>query len=789
MKTKINRLSLFGFRGATQPVDINFDTTKPVTLIFGDNGTGKSTIIDALDFVCNRKFGSLEDHSMSSQPKTHVTSLGQDSKKLKVALTALTGTFTATLSKDGPVIAPATGCPEARILRRSKILQLLDAQPKPRFEALKSFITVPGIERSEEALRTASRTTGENYNQAVRDYTQADAELKKLWEAERKPGKNALEWAAAEAAKDLTALEAAVTAIGSISTGLQNSETALTSLDRSIGELATARTSLTTAETDQATVEAKQAQGNAALLGLLQDAKKYVTGHKDTPHCPVCEQGVQAADLMTRLDTRISGMNELSAAATAVSTARRGVESKESVFNQSRKEFCQKTKALGLLLKPSTLKEITDLNIQWADYEKLLTHDLPTEAIEAHARALLQAAVPCKSLLVTRKQTDQKSINQRNAIKGHYDTHTDKLTTAQALEGLSQKLSKALEIVSQQRKAYVEGILASISGEVEKLYVKIHPGEGIGKIRFYLKPNAIGSLEFDAQFKTESEVPPQAYYSESHLDTLGICVFLALAKYFMTDNTIVILDDVVTSVDGPHLDRFMELLHDEAPNFNQVIVSTHYRPWKDRYRNARGPAAKTQVLELREWSLERGVQSDEAVTATKELRACLAAGKMDRQGVASKAGIQLESILDFLTYHYRCDMPRQVDPNYTLGVLAMGIDSKLGKLLKSLRPGESGQPKIETMIKPLIDELTAKAWIRNRAGCHFNNLGSEIPDSEIREFGGKVLALADAIICVDCEAFPERKPSCSYWQCGCGKLELHPLIPPGAPIGSMTGAE
>src|SRR6266404_1800114 len=99
MKAKISKLSLFGFRGATQPVEINFDTSKPVTLVFGENGSGKSTIADALDFICNRNFGSLEDRSMSAQPKKHVTSLGQDPRKLSVVLTASTGIFSANLSK------------------------------------------------------------------------------------------------------------------------------------------------------------------------------------------------------------------------------------------------------------------------------------------------------------------------------------------------------------------------------------------------------------------------------------------------------------------------------------------------------------------------------------------------------------------------------------------------------------------------------------------------------------------------------------------------------------------
>ena len=785
MKAKVSKLSLFGFRGATQPADINFDTSKPVTLVFGENGTGKSTIADALDFVCNRHFGSLEDRSMSAQPKSHVTSLGQDSRKLKVFLVTSVGDFMGELAKDGPVVTPATGCPEARILRRSNVQQLLNAQPKQRFEAFKAFITVPGIEKSENSLREAARDVDTSYNESVRAYTQANTALEGLWAAEGEPSKNALEWAAAEAAKDLSALEAAVTSIGEISTAFQHTETALSSLDRAFSDLSAARAAQTEAEQEQKKVEAKQSQRNAALLGLLQDAKTYVAARKDLSQCPVCEQGVDSGNLLVRLDARVSEMGELSRTATAVTTAKRSAEGKQSVIVQARNDFCQRTKALGTLLKACSLKELTDLNIQWADYEDLLTHTEPSEALEAKGRTLWTATLPCSQPLASRKQADQKSINQNNAIKGHHDTHTEKLKTAASFAVLSQKLNKALEIVSQQRKAYIEGVLAAISGEVERLYTKLHPGEGIGKIRFYLKPKAIGSLEFDGQFQTESEVPPQAYYSESHLDTLGICVFLALAKHFMTDNTIVVLDDVLTSVDGPHLDRFMRLLHDEAPNFNQVIVTTHYRPWKDRYRNARGPASKTQVIELRMWSLEWGVQSDEAVTAIKELRACLAAPKMDRQAVASKAGIQLESILDFLTYHYGCKMPRQDDPNYTLGALAMGIDSKLGKLLKTMTPGASGLPKVETILKPLIDDLTAKAWIRNRAGCHFNNLGSEITDPEIKEFGVKVLALADVLVCADCEAFPERKPSGSYWQCGCGKVELHPLIQPGAPLAAL----
>ena len=73
-------------------------------------------------------------------------------------------------------------------------------------------------------------------------------------------------------------------------------------------------------------------------------------------------------------------------------------------------------------------------------------------------------------------------------------------------------------------------------------------------------------------------------------------MFLALAKHFIDANTVVVLDDVVTSIDQAHMERFMNLLHDEAANFNQLIITTHYRPWRDRYRYAKGPAANVQLI-------------------------------------------------------------------------------------------------------------------------------------------------------------------------------------------------
>lgn len=66
-----------------------------------------------------------------------------------------------------------------------------------------------------------------------------------------------------------------------------------------------------------------------------------------------------------------------------------------------------------------------------------------------------------------------------------------------------------------------------------------------------------------------------AHDSELHLDTLGLCVYLALAK--QSGNALVVLDDVLMSVDDPHLDRAVDLISEEASHFGHVIITTHSR--------------------------------------------------------------------------------------------------------------------------------------------------------------------------------------------------------------------
>jgi hypothetical protein len=67
-----------------------------------------------------------------------------------------------------------------------------------------------------------------------------------------------------------------------------------------------------------------------------------------------------------------------------------------------------------------------------------------------------------------------------------------------------------------------------------------------------------------------------------------------------------VLDDVLASVDEPHADRLLEMLSAETKRFRHCVLTTHYRPWRDKLRSG-WLGGSCRFLELAPWSLRKGV--------------------------------------------------------------------------------------------------------------------------------------------------------------------------------------
>ena len=192
MPKRIEELSIKDFRGATTLLNIDFDKSKPMVMIFGENGTGKSSIIDAFDFVCNQQYGSIHGRS-SVKKKSHLPAIGKSKNDISITIKFDNKVWTANHQGPDPITSP-TGFPSANILRRNSILKLIDSPPNKRYEELSGFLSVPYIEKCESTLRDAIRNQEREYNESTLSVTQAKEELGNLQTELKETGKSVEEW-------------------------------------------------------------------------------------------------------------------------------------------------------------------------------------------------------------------------------------------------------------------------------------------------------------------------------------------------------------------------------------------------------------------------------------------------------------------------------------------------------------------------------------------------------------------------------------------------------------------
>ncbi len=773
---RIDTLLLDKFRGASSSLALSFDPTKALVLIFGENGTGKTTIVDALDFVCNQKYGSLDERS-STKPRRHLPTIGSKAGDVRVVLSAGKGTWEGRLADAGPSVTGPPGCPTVTILRRSHILRVINAQPKDRYAALGDLLRLPGIRASEASLREALNDLESRYNEAARAKDQADEALEELWKTEGGPGANALAWARSSCAEEPSALKTSLAEMTTLISLLDRAETSRKDLEVAESRLETARAVELGEEEKLRKEENSGGSGSLAVAELLRDAEALLGHGTDPSECPLCGSAERVSGLGERISARLSGLTTLIKARQSRAIAQTATERALGARDSASTQFTGAVRDMAIGLKGFTGQP--QLSVDWSAYSADLT--LPDQASQPpldDARRFFATTRDYDSTLRLAHAADQKIAHQLTLLKQHLATVDAKTSAAVEFEATTADLRHVLDVVEGLRKAHVDALLQAISSRVEAMYSAVHPGEGLGQVRFHLNPKFIGSLEFDGAFQGTPNLPPQAYYSDSHLDTLGICVFVALAQTETDDKTVIVLDDVLSSVDAPHSDRLMKVLQDEAPNFDQIVITTHYRPWRERFRFRASDSV--QLIDLERWSLSRGICAGKTRFRLDELREATAATPFDRQIAASKAGVLLEELLKSICLRYRCKLPAMIEANHSLGDLASAIPPKLEKIVL-VEVGCSATPASPSsvIVGPLIRNATRWMWVRNSVGAHFSTPGLDVPDDDVREFAEACMDLAVNLVCEKCGESPGRNRDGACWECRCGDRRLRPLASPG----------
>lgn len=768
----LSSLKIESLRGAATQFELPFEKNKKLIIIYGENGTGKSTVCDAFDLLGNGKVGSLDTRGLGITRKYWPT-VGKTAADVKVTLTTSGGDCCVSLGKVDVVVSNPSLRPQVAVLRRAQILGLIEAKPADRYKEISRFVDVSGVEESETALRKlisdktreneiAVARVGENHSEIHRFWRESGTAIK---------GTDALAWAKQEVQRDRSQLAERKNILGQLITlwdallvhpqkvaALQNQ------LETNEAELGTSQASLTK-------LQESVAGDYLEVLDLLKAAQLHLHKHPNLDACPLCGSSEYAEGLAEKVNKRIESQGlygqleqaklNIAEKETAVLQTRQRLDDAKASAQQDAQalqDYSEGSDIPSDLVMPS-FPLPTD-TAKWSEWQ--ITHQSEKDTWSNSAEALIE-----DSRFIATLSASLNVLEQNESAAKDFDT-------------LLPRLKKTLELVEAERKKFTDTVLATISARVGELYEAVHPGEGLNKIGLALDSAKRASLEITTEFGGKLDTPPQAYFSDSHLDTLGLCVFLALAERDSPESKILVLDDVLGSVDEPHVDRVIEMIYDVTAKFRHCLVTTHYGPWRHKYRWGWLKNGQCQFLELTRWSLSKGISHSRSVPEAERLRGLLKDSSPDHQAICAKAGVILEAVLDFLTQLYECSVPRRPGSNYTLGDLLPAIDGKLKKALRVEHRMENGSGVVtyaEKFLDSHITEIARIAQVRNVAGCHFNALSFDLLDSDSIAFGTEVLALTDALIDHDI-GWPRNGKSGSYWATTGETRRLHPLKKP-----------
>ena len=287
--TSLKKLTIEHLRGSVVPFSLPFEPDKKLAVVYGENGTGKSCICDAFEFIGKGRVGSLENRGLGKTTR-YWPSVGKQPADVSVTLEAVNATCRATIVKSDVVVNPSAARPKVEVLRRSQILTLIEAKPGDRYAAISRFIDVSGIETSEGTLRELIRELTDSRQVAIARVQENLDAIIQFWETAGKQGKDHLIWAEAESKRDPGSSAAELAALAAL-------QTAFTRLTDYPSQLKIAEQAVRTAQ--EAAVIAKNEADKCAktiaadaseTMGILEAASGYFHKHPTPADMPIVRE-------------------------------------------------------------------------------------------------------------------------------------------------------------------------------------------------------------------------------------------------------------------------------------------------------------------------------------------------------------------------------------------------------------------------------------------------------------------------------------------------------------------
>ena len=507
------------------------------------------------------------------------------------------------------------------------------------------------------------------------------------------------------------------------------------------------------------------------LLALLQEGKSVLT--KDVvedDYCPLCQQEKSKVDLIQELNSRIEELELLKKEKEKIEnnsknleeTVRPNISSLEGLLTEKlfEKEEYDKLKETILSLKKSlnnfleeTKKDFTK-NLSDKDQIKVdekAIGELSAELVKKVKTLIESKEANLKFKTYTKLFQSAKAYVEYLRIEKEQQVLTNQQITFELLyEDFIKRQEEALNV-----------FLTMFSNDINDFYTTMNPNEKVEDIKLVplKKGDELVGITIEYSFFDETKTPPIAYLSESHINCLGLSFFLASVKAFNKKNKFFVLDDVISSFDRSHRYRFAQLLTSKFSDY-QVILLTHEKEFFELVSSE--VKSKGWILNNFKWSKDSGTGIERGIADIKD-RIKKKIEDKNTDGLGNDIRVYTERVMKRVALEIEAKVAyrnNDINEKRMAPELLDAVQSKLSKASKELKE-KADIPKIKGM--PMFIGNTTS---------HDNSFQESIEDLEA--IWEDVKNLIHNFYCPDCDKFLSLK----YYdnvekkiRCGCGKLK------------------
>lgn len=506
------------------------------------------------------------------------------------------------------------------------------------------------------------------------------------------------------------------------------------------------------------------------LLNLLKDSKKYLE-ITDDESCPICGnknidiENIQSSitNEIVKLEDNLSNFNDWKvntqsfiAILNDLITNLNNLEINITQLNKTLSNF-----ESSILIEEDIIissKDITTNLIN--DLINLINHNISiTDLNNEHIYSLSNNLDLIKNNIQEKiNNLDLKNSNEE--LSFIYDSLDDLNTfsnLSKKIEILNNQFNKAdatHKLFSKLKVGYIDEVIKQIEDDVIEYYTFIHNDDKIKNPRLIASKSKGVKLVVDAFGIEESD--PRSYSSEGHLDSLGLCIFLAAVKN-LNEVPIIVLDDIIATVDMSHKDRIAKLLFEKFNKY-QFIITTHNKLWLQQFKLLNSfykdeGQDNFRFCEIIDWDMYNGPKFREFIDDKEMIKHHLDSDYQDLPAAANGARRYLEHTLYDICNEYRANVP--ISDKYSVGDLFKPAKEKLLELTKGT--------EFEGYYENIFKDLNKYKYPAN-ALSHFNETNNLLEYDEVKPYVDAVFKLRDSVTCDKCNSMlsiKNKKISCS----------------------------